>query len=530
MECSSCAERNPADAAFCGGCGVSLAVVATGGAPPPGVRADRRVPAGHRSNGRATRRVQAGHDRRSRSATTRYLCAAVQLDSGLATRVIDEVLEEDLKAPPSSPDVDLGPVIRHALAARSRQLVRDVLLTVLLLVALWALLTSRGTALLLVLLLAWAVLSGEQVIATYGVVARDLRPETFDPDSAPDPADVRMRQRLSDLAVAAEGNVTVYDGFVPFVGCGEPVSAWSFALDVRRPAEGRTCESFGGPEVHAAVLRDLGHLDVPGLHVEERVFIDGADIRGDTRFLPEVLAPPLTAVPSDLLRGLVEHPEDSARPYICAQVVGWKGQLVLSTFVRLVATTQHLFVEVSSSLLAPVRVEYQEVDRLQTRPAPQQLARIVRRSLLRTPARLLLAPRTLSGALWAPVTRNRRQAQQRRQVTQTSSFRYGASSSPREWVADKNYQRYFQRLDRDMHEKVVERTVLSAVVDFLDAKGIDTGELVQRQTTILNNGVFVTGGATVTTQSMAAGAGAQASTGLPRLMEAARAAAPGAQR
>jgi len=226
----------------------------------------------------------------------------------------------------------------------------------------------------------------------------------------------------------------------------------------------------------------------------------------------------------------VARPEDTARPYICAQVIGWKGQLVLSTFVRFVATAQHLFVEVSSSLLAPVREQYQEVDRLLAQPTLRQLARIAGRSLVRTPIRLLLAPATVTSALLGPISRSRRRARQRRQVLQTLSFDYGAVSSPREWVADKNYQRYFQKLDRDMHEKVVERTVLAALVEFLDAKGVDTGELVQRQTTILNNGVFVTGGATVTTGTMAGGPGAQAATGLPRLMGTARAAAPGGER
>jgi hypothetical protein len=166
---------------------------------------------------------------------------------------------------------------------------------------------------------------------------------------------------------------------------------------------------------------------------------------------------------------------------------------------------------------------------LLTRPTPRQLTRIAGRSVLRTPARLLLAPGALTSAVLAPVTRSRHRARQRRQITQALSFDYGAVSSPREWVADKHYQRYFQRLDRDMHEKVVERTILAAVVDFLDSKGVDTSELVQRQTMILNNGVFVTGGATVTTQAMAAGNGAQATAGLPRLMEAARSVAPGAQ-
>jgi len=142
---------------------------------------------------------------------------------------------------------------------------------------------------------------------------------------------------------------------------------------------------------------------------------------------------------------------------------------------------------------------------------------------------LVLAPGTVVRALGAPISQARRRARQRREITQTLRFDYGSSRSPRERAADERFQRYFQQLDRDMHVKIIERTVLAAIVDFLDDKGIDTTELVQRQTTILNNGVFVTGGATVNAQSMAGGTGAQASTGLPRLVEAARGAAPAAK-
>lgn len=535
MTCSKCAELNPADASFCGGCGASLVTALKDRPPPPRVPGDGTRHEDPLRRGGGTRRahvgpVTAAPGAASYTATTRYLCAAMQLDSGLAARVIDEVLEQDLKAAPSSPDVDLGPVFRHALAARSRQLIRDVLLTALLLVAVWMLVTFRGGGLLLTLLLAWAVVFGEQVIATYAVVARLLGPQTFDPAAAPDPPGDRMRRRLSQLAVAGHGNVTVYEGFVPFVGSGVPVNAWSFALDLRPPPDGGPCTPFGGAEVHDAVLRRLRQLDTRGLQVDERVFVDGADLREDARFLPDPLAPPVTSVAPAVLRALVQHPEDSARPYICAQVVGWKGQLVMSTFVRFVVTSQHLFLEVSSSLLAPVRGEYQEVDRLLVQPTLRQLGRMARRTLFRTAIRLLVAPAAVTRALLGPVGREMHRARQRRQVTQTRSFDYGAASSPREWVADTSYQRYFQRLDRDMHEKVVERTVLAAVVEFLDARGVDTSELVQRQTTILNNGVFVTGGATVTTDAMAGGPGAQASSGLPRLIGAARAAAPGGQR
>jgi hypothetical protein len=195
-------------------------------------------------------------------------------------------------------------------------------------------------------------------------------------------------------------------------------------------------------------------------------------------------------------------------------VAGWRGQLVLSTFVRFVVTPQHLFVEASHSLLTPVKDEYQEVDRLLPQPTFAQAIRLGWRSLLRLPARLILAPAAITRAASKPITRGLRKARQRREILSALRFNYGASASPREWASDTRYQRYFQQLDKDLYAKVVEKTLLQSIVLFLDAKGIDTGELVERQTTILNNGVYVTGGASLTAESVAAGTGAQAKSGL----------------
>jgi hypothetical protein len=514
MRCRNCGQDNPVDAAFCGLCGFAVVPDQNGAPPWP-------VPS---ATGNGAGRLDS-----ARSDTTRYLCAAVQMNSKLATSVIDEIIDEEFKPPPTSPDVDLGPVLRHALAARSRQLARDFALTALLIVAVWTFLTFQGTAFVITLVLAWAVLFAEQLVATYGVVARRLRSDVFDPAAAPEPSDDRLRLRLRDLHGASQGNVTVYSDFVPFVGSGVPIGAWSFALDVQRPAEGRQCVPFTATEIHDVVLSHLQQLNVAGLWVEDRVFVDGGDLRGDPRFLPAATGPPSTSAPPEMVRRLIDHPEDRVRPYTCVRVAGWGGQLVLSTFVRCVVTPQHLFVEVSNSLLAPVQHEYQEVDHLLPQPTGRQMARIAGRCALRTPVRLVLAPGTVVRALGAPISQARRRARQRREITQTLRFDYGSSRSPRERAADERFQRYFQQLDRDMHVKIIERTVLAAIVDFLDDKGIDTTELVQRQTTILNNGVFVTGGATVNAQSMAGGTGAQASTGLPRLVEAARGAAPAAK-
>ena len=60
-----------------------------------------------------------------RTEATRYLCAAAHLDERFARAVLDEVLYQPHRAVAPSHGISLGPVLRHALAARRRSLIRD---------------------------------------------------------------------------------------------------------------------------------------------------------------------------------------------------------------------------------------------------------------------------------------------------------------------------------------------------------------------------------------------------------------------
>lgn len=72
------------------------------------------------------------------SDTTRYLCCAPYVDSAFANQVIEEVLEDEQRAVPPSYGFDLDPVVRHCLRARRLLIARHAVVTLLLVVGLWA--------------------------------------------------------------------------------------------------------------------------------------------------------------------------------------------------------------------------------------------------------------------------------------------------------------------------------------------------------------------------------------------------------
>lgn len=491
-ECHSCGAANRAGATYCGTCGV----------PIPATERDMAT--------------------MPPSDATRYLCAAVQLNSNLARQVVRDVLDEEFKAPPSSPDVDLVPVILHAIAARKRQFVRDLLLTLLLFTAVWSLYTARPLVFVVALALCWVVVVGETLVATYGVVAHDLHPARFQPELLPRPSEPEVRRRLEQVSAAARGNVGVYSAYRPFVGSGTTVDAWTMVLDTHRAAAGEEAKSFTALEIHDFVRDQLRDLRTGEVTITDRVFVDGRDIRNDQRFLPNQLAVPVAAIDRALLRSLTIEPEDRARPYLCIQISGWQGQLVLSTYLRFVVTPRELFVEASHCLLTPVRDEFQEVDRLLPQPTVGQALRIGGRALRRTPGHLFRAPIATGAHVMGGATSELQRVRQQREILTALRFDYGAPISPRETVSDPRYQRYFQKLDHAWYTEVINRRLLQSLNGFLESKGIDTAELSQRQTTILNNGVYVAGGGSVTAGSIATGSGARATNVISRVAHAAR--------
>ncbi len=66
-----------------------------------------------------------------------------------------------------------------------------------------------------------------------------------------------------------------------------------------------------------------------------------------------------------------------------------------------------------------------------------------------------------------------------------------------------------------MFSKVLNKRLVDTIIGFLDSRGVDTTDLRDRTNTILNNGIFVTGGGSFSGGNVAAGDHAAVNTGAP---------------
>ena len=176
---------------------------------------------------------------------TRYLCAAVHLDAALTRRALKEFVFDEGRAPAPSTGVDEVLVLRHALAARTRRLHRDLALVALIVVALLVSVWTVGVWLVwgagLRLLLSGAgTARGGNGIDGTGPESTEARPQSLSPSPAITPAFAPLARFVALVwGVAGAGAIASAAGLArPFglavparfhdAGPGTPFVAWIF--------------------------------------------------------------------------------------------------------------------------------------------------------------------------------------------------------------------------------------------------------------------------------------------------------------
>jgi hypothetical protein len=271
-----------------------------------------------------------------------------------------------------------------------------------------------------------------------------------------------------------------------------------------RLGERLTPRSFECSELYDAVTATVSALEIEGLQIEDRLFVNGTDIRDDRMLLPEILGRPVAAVSEADLARFAAQPTHRVRFYKCLRVVDWRGELVVSLFLRFSVENGRLFIELSRFVLTPLRPEFRRVDGIDPEVTARQALSIVGRALQRTLPLWLRSP----APIVRPLFRLRREARRLRRVKRDFFFDYGAPTTALDRARSTDYTRYFQMLDREMYVKVLERCVLDTIVEFLDGHDVDTTELTERRETIINNGIMVPGGS-VKAHNIAVGEGAK---------------------
>lgn len=479
--------------------------------PPPPVPATGTRPFAPAAEG--------GAADRDWTEATRLMCAAAYLEGTFAQDVVDEILHEHHRAVNIPTGVDIATVAKHCLAACRQKIVRDLLLTADLVLAI-ALFIAKSSPSWLVLgfFLAWAIVLWDIWSATYLIVVKRLNPVNFSAHNAPMPSDPRLARRIDELARDQRGNLTVYSGFLPFSGAGLEVGGgWSFLIDLRKGSEDvfgeRAAPNEPTPsELYEGVERSLRALEMSSLEIRDRLFVSGSDVREDRALMPNPLGPPLSWVEPGVMGHFMVSPTHRIRHYRCIEIVDWQGELVVSLFLRFAIRNGRLFCELNKFVLVPLKEELHRLNHMGGGIRPRHVLSMATRSFLETPGLSFRAPKVI----FRPFSHGLESSNSAKHVEKDPFFDYGAPITALDRVRSTRYRRYFQRLDKEMYDKVLERTVLDSIVETLGQHGVDTAEIAERRATIINNGIMMAKEGSITANNLAVGSGAGIRINLPR--------------
>jgi hypothetical protein len=450
--------------------------------PPPGSSA--RAPESHGPGG--------GDASGDLGEATRLMCAAAYLESTFAQDVVDEIVHERHRSVQIPTGVDIAAVVQHCLAACRQKIVRDLLLTADIALTLVLLAVTRSSdSLLLGFLIAWGVVLWDMWSASHLVVKR-LNPASFRSHVPPAPSDPQLVRRIEELARDQRGNLTVYSGFLPFSAAGVKVGGWSFLIDLSRGAdeladEPSTPSEIAVAELYEDVERALNRLDMHNLEIRDRLFVSGSDLQEDRVLLPNRLGPPLAWVDPRVVGHYMVSPTHRIRHYRCIEIVDWGGELVLSLFLRFGISNGRLFCELNKFVLVPLKEDLHRLNGIGGGIRPRHVFSMVVRSALGTPGLSLRAPKIVLRPFAGDVAQSGRT----REVEKDPYFDFGAAETALDRVRSTRYRRYFQLLDKEMYDKVLERTVLDSVSETLERHGIDTAEIAEKRASIVNQTIMM---------------------------------------
>jgi len=315
----------------------------------------------------------------------------------------------------------------------------------------------------------------------------------------------------TDPAALVDGrNLVVFSGYGPFASFGLSIYNINLSTDVTRASEDGAREG-GEPDapnvdvLERRILASLAGSSIVNGEATELFFAQGVNLPDELRS-GGPHRPPDRIEPS-LGRVAAAASDSRLRRYLWMRQAVWNGEMLVSYFLRMVRVGGDLTLELHGLFASPVADSYRWIDKLPKRSWRTDLSDVYVGLLagLVLPA---LAPFYLAYRLIAAVFdfMGLERRALLRAVQSDPTHDLGAPTSLRARTAS-GKELYFQLMDRAGIEQAFAGRILREYIDYLSECGIDTTELRERRSMILNQGVIVQGGQLNAT-NLAAGSGA----------------------
>jgi hypothetical protein len=346
------------------------------------------------------------------------------------------------------------------------------------------------------------------VVVAWGLVFEHYRAARTDAMALVDGASTResapplvpeVEARLDQLR---DGNVVVFSGSTPFIGSGVYLDDWTMTLDLNdgpvNPATGgrRTPRHFDAAELHRELLRTVPRGDLSDIRARNRLYVSGTHAPGVAEIVPPPVPRrqrPRSVLSEEELERIILEPQEGARVYACFEKPGWRGQIVVSTFVRAARYENTLFVEGASFVLLPLSARFYDVYELPLRKSEELRAVALTAATKAVPLLLGSIGRKL---------RSRRGGREDREALEAieelrdrnRDVDFGATKSIRSETADSERSKHYASVDEFMYFLVLRRRVWTCMKEFLAGHDVDTADFDRQLVSIVDRtGIFKVG-------------------------------------
>lgn len=453
-----------------------------------------------------------------KSEVTRYLSASALLGGKAFRDRVLRYIKQQHKALAPELDYDLETVVKLCKFFESRDKDYDIGFTILILVFLASLIVfPLGLALFIsfffIFIPAW-IINIKRSNYEDKILLEYFQRNKFNPKKIE--LNFPVEGDPTDLIASdtKQQNLIIYNRFSPFVGAGVNIGGWSFVLDLSIPKK----ELGGSPEVKSFTVEELynsieelfNKVELPNLNFKHVLFVNGSDIRQEKWILPGLYSAPFAKINDDIINSFKGDKHPRIRHYTWIQIHDWENEMVVSYFLRFSKHGNRLFVEVSTFFLPPLSKNYKKIDNLVPKGFSESLSDTLVQ-FFTTPFIVTNSVFTLTNRIFSVIREKLKteEKQTKKEIMSNPLYNFGAELSLRESFASPQYQHYFQLLDREMYSKIVEMELLDGLISFLDDHNIDTSDLKERETSIINQGIIVKSG-DVKAKTLAVGKGAKA--------------------
>jgi hypothetical protein len=289
---------------------------------------------------------------------------------------------------------------------------------------------------------------------------------------------------------SAQQNIAVYSGKNPFVGYGAVSKNISFVVSTEKSkkllAQSQPIIEFSEDEVYQNIVTKLSTSG----HLHEKLFVEGTTMTGHDELLSAITS---GVVEQEIWDRYALVNSENIRRYVCISASNTTNELQTAFFLRCSKLQNSLFVELTHTALLPIAPKYRISERL---PKHISIARYIGMAQASFLTMIIQLPKSIFygvGFIFSLKQRLFPEWIVKKQIRENPLFDYGEASTLREEIADSTFQTFYNSMDSEQFSKRVEKAFFDTLVGFLDSKNIDTSELAQQESAIINQGLIVSG-------------------------------------